>query len=155
MLEKKLANQDCIRWPGKMPVSYIYTTGIAGEKFFKELKEKARISGTHCPKCRLVYLPPRLFCERCFSKLEQWKTAPKKGTIYSFTVTRVDLNGKPAEKPIIAAFITFKGFHGGIIHKIDEVLPEEVTIGTQVEPVFNDYKHRKGSILDIKYFRPV
>lgn len=155
MLEKKLSNQEIKRWPGKIPVSYIYTTGVTGQRFFKEIKEKETIMGTECTKCRLVYLPPRLYCEQCFRKLERWKKAPPKGTIYSYTITHVDLNGKPSASPVATALITFKGFHGGIIHKISEIPPDEIKIGMTVKPVFEDKNKRQGSILDIKYFCPV
>ena len=154
MFEKKLSGQEVKRWPGKIPVSYIYTTGVTGQRFFKEIKEKCIILGTECPKCRLVYLPPRLYCERCFRKLDRWKKIPSKGTVYSYTVTHVDMNGKPTVTPNLMALITFKGFHGGLIHKIGEVAPEEVKIGMTVKPVFEDKNKRHGSILDIKHFCP-
>ncbi|MFA5794016.1 MAG: Zn-ribbon domain-containing OB-fold protein [Candidatus Brocadiia bacterium] len=155
MFEKKLSNNGVKRWSGKMEVSYIYTTGVAGQRFFKELKEKESILGTECKKCKLVYLPPRLYCERCFSRLDTWKKAPSKGTIYSYAVTHVDLNGEPANRPVITALINFKGFHGGLVHKIEEIAPDEVKIGMVVKPVFEEKAKRQGGITDIKYFAPV
>ena len=43
---------------------------------------------------------------------------------------------------------------GGLVHYLGGVKPEEVYIGMSVEAVFKPKKQRKGSILDIKYFRP-
>lgn len=155
MLEKKIINKEFIRWAGNIPVSYIYTAGIAGERFFRELRDKERLTGTACGKCRLVYLPPRLYCERCFKELQKWKSIPKKGRVYTYTESYLDLDGNQLSNPVIAAFITFKGVSGGLIHKLDELQPGELKIGLEVIPIFEDRQNRTGSILDIKYFRPV
>jgi Predicted nucleic-acid-binding protein containing a Zn-ribbon len=52
------------------------------------------------------------------------------------------------------AFIKMEGVHGGLIHRLGEVEPEEVEIGMVVEAVFRPQEEREGSILDIKYFKP-
>jgi uncharacterized OB-fold protein len=38
-------------WKGELPVTNRYTYGLAGEKFFRTLKDEGRILGTHCPHC--------------------------------------------------------------------------------------------------------
>ena len=43
---------------------------------------------------------------------------------------------------------------GGFLHKLDEVAPDDVTIGMAVEAVWKPVEERTGSILDIAYFRP-
>ena len=153
MLEKTFANQEMFRWKGNIPVEYLYTTGIAGEQFFRTIKEKGKIMGTACTKCRLAYLPPRLFCEKCFSPLKTWKAAPKQGSVFTYTVNSFDVSGQPIH-PIIIALVKFKGFHGGIIHRIEETSAEEMNIGMPVTPVLEDVKKRTGAISDIKYFKP-
>ncbi|MBI4833363.1 MAG: Zn-ribbon domain-containing OB-fold protein [Planctomycetes bacterium] len=145
---------DFIRWKGNMPVEYIYTAGLAGERFFREIRDKEKLMGTVCSKCRKLYLPPRLYCESCFKTLDKWKPVPKKGTIQTFTISYTDMNGMALLEPIIVAFITFKGITGGILHKIGEARLEEIKIGMNVVPVYNEPKKRTGSILDIKYFIP-
>lgn len=47
------------QWPGEMPVSFLYTVGVAGERFLRELKDKGRFLGSRCPTattrtCRLA-----------------------------------------------------------------------------------------------------
>ena len=32
-----------------------YTYGIAGERFFREIKDNGRLMGTKCQKCQLIY----------------------------------------------------------------------------------------------------
>lgn len=150
---EKITNPLSIRhWLGHMEADYRYTLGVVGERFFKEIKENARIMGTKCPKCGVVFVPPRLYCERCFTKLEEWVEVGKKGEVYTYTIVTIDVNGKKLEKPQVYAFIKFNGVQGGLIHRIGEV--EKVYIGMKVEAVFKPYSERKGSINDIAYFKP-
>lgn len=132
-----------------------YTYGIAGERFFREIKDKGRLMGTKCEKCELVYLPPRIYCERCFSELVEWLTIPNRGLVHTFTISYVDLDGSRLEEPVIVAFVTFDGVYGGLVHRLSEVEPEKVGIGMPVEIVFKPKAKRIGSILDIDYFRPI
>ena len=43
----------------------------------------------------------------------------------------------------------------GIMHMLGEVDPKEITIGMKVKAVWKPSEEREGSILDIKYFRPL
>ena len=142
-------------WFGHMEPDYAYTLGIAGERFFKELKENGRIMGSKCRKCGKIYVPPKLYCEECFEKIEEWVYVGTKGKIYTYTVVYLDEHGKKLEKPTIYALIKFNGAYGGLIHKIGEVKPEEVKIGILVEAVFKPQTEREGTINDIKYFKPI
>ena len=135
-----------------MEADYMYTLGVAGERFFKELKQKGRIMGAKCPRCGIVYVPPRMYCERCFSKLEEWVDVGKRGVIHTFTIATIDIDGSKLEKPVVYALVKFEGAHGGIIHKIGET--DNVCIDMKVEAVLKPPRERKASINDIKYFRP-
>ncbi len=141
-------------WYGEIPTHYIYTMGIAGERFFKELRDNARIMGARCEKCNLIYVPPRLYCERCFEKLEQWVDMGSKGEVHTFTIAHVGLDGSTLSEPVILAMVAIEGAHGGLVHRLGEVKPEQVKVGMKVEAVFEDKTKRTGSILDIKYFKP-
>ena len=59
----------------------------------------------------------------------------------------------PLENPEIIAFVRFAD--GGLIHRLGEVELEQVEIGMMVEAVLKPKADRVGSILDIKYFKPV
>lgn len=153
MIEK--VSQEPRAWAGDIPVTNLYTAGIAGERFLREIQEKGRLVGTRCTTCNLVYLPARLYCERCFARLDQnWMEVPRTGRVHTWTVARIDLDGKPLKEPTPVAMVTFEGVHGGILHKLIGVAPEAIKAGMVVEPVFVDRKKRKGSILDIAGFRP-
>jgi len=57
---------------GGWNVKYNYAVGPTGTRFFKALKGEAKIIAPKCPKCGLVMLPPRSFCERCFVPIDEW-----------------------------------------------------------------------------------
>ena len=139
---------------GHMETDYTYTLGIAGDRFFKEIKENERIMGAKCPRCNIVYVPARMYCEKCFAELGEWVNVGKKGVIHTFTVATIDVDGKKLEKPAIYALIKFKKACGGLIHKVGETTPEKMKIGMKVEAVFKPPLERKASINDIEYFRP-
>jgi hypothetical protein len=140
---------------GHMEADYAYTRGIAGDRFFEEIKKNAQIMGAKCKKCGLIYVPPRLFCEQCFEKLDDWVNVSKSGVVHTYTVAHIDIDGSKLKEPIIWAVIKIDNAHGGLVHKLGETKPEDVKIGMRVEAVFKAKKERRGSILDIKYFKPV
>jgi len=154
LVERHGNTADLTHWEGRIPVNYAYTTGRAGEKFFKGIL-KGEFVATECPSCGVVYLPPRTYCERCFERLEDnyHKVAPQ-GEVLTFTICHRKMDGSPSDEPIIIAMIRIDDTDGGLVHSLGEVTPEDVYIGMPVEAVFKPKKQRGGSILDIKYFRP-
>jgi uncharacterized OB-fold protein len=142
--------EDFRHWLGDMEAQYVYTSGVAGDKFFKALK-KGKLLATTCGKCGRVYLPPRMYCEDCFCQLEEWVEIPNKGIVDTFTVVHVDRDENSLESPEVWAFIRIEGTDGGFVHKV-HVQPESVTIGMPVKAVFKKEKEREGRITDILYF---
>ena len=140
-------------WQDKLPVMNRYTYGLAGEKFFRTIKDEGHILGTYCPECDVTYVPAAAFCERCLAKLEEWVDVGTIGDIVTYTFVFVGVDGKPLLKPEIIAFIRLGD--GGIIHRLGGIELEQVEIGLMVEAVFKPKARREGSILDIRYFRPV
>ncbi len=146
---------DAIAWKGNIPITSRYSAGIAGEKFFRAIKDEGQFLGTHCAECDLIYVPATMFCERCFSELDEWVEVPSTGHVFTFTVLFRDLDDKPLEPPKVLAYVKLYGCDGGLVHYLDEVDLEELHVGLEVEAVFKDAAEREGSILDVKYFRPV
>jgi len=144
---------EAIAWKGEIPLQSRYTVGVAGERFLRELRDNARLIATHCPQCDYTYMPPRLYCERCFAELTEWVQVPPRGNIHAFTVMHLDLDEEPLAEPEIIAFVQLEGSDGGLIHRLKEVDPDEVYIGMPVGAVFRE--EREGSILDIAYFRAI
>jgi uncharacterized OB-fold protein len=154
ILEKVDKLHHAIAWRGDIPITSRYTAGIAGETFFREIKDNARFLGTHCETCDLVYVPATMFCERCFAQLDEWVEVENRGMVFTYTVLHRDLDEKPLDPPAVLAYVRLFGADGGLVHYLGEVDPEEVFIGLEVEAVFKDPAERVGSILDIEYFRP-
>jgi len=139
---------DSERIEGEFPVHFRYTAGIAGEKFLREIKDNGRLLAARCNNCQLNYLPPRLYCERCMSKLEIFVQVENAGIVQSYTVCTQDNLGKQLPEPVNVAFVRFPSTHGGLIHRING----EVCVGDRVRAVFKPRASRTGSILDIEYF---
>ena len=140
-------------WLGELPVTSRYTYGLAGERFFRAIKDEGTILGTRCSNCERTYIPAVLFCERCMNQLYEWVDVGTTGEVHTFTLLYENYDGSPREKPEIVAFV--KLADGGLIHRLDEVDPEDIVIGMQVEAVFKPKAKREGSILDIAHFKPI
>ncbi len=140
-----------IRIEGDFPVHFRYTVGVAAEKFFREILQNERLVASRCNSCNLNYLPPRIYCERCMSQLQEYLPVESKGIIEAFTVCHQDAEGNQLPEPVGVALVRFPGTHGGLVHKTKGTL----AIGDKVRVVFKDKRERSGSMLDIKYFEKI
>lgn len=142
------------RRKGNMEALYVYTAGVAGDRFFREIRDNERLMGTYCPECDVTYLPPRLYCETCFSELNEWEEIPNKGRVDALTVAYVDEKGEKLARPKVLAMVRFPGATGGLIHTVD--LPvDDVHRGMEVEVVYLPRGLRQGSLLDILHFKAI
>ncbi len=142
-------------WQGEIPLQSRYTMGLAGERFFHALKDEAKLMATYCPTCDYTYMPPRLYCERCFDELTEWVEVPNRGRVYAFTVLHRDLEERPLDVPQIVALIEMEGCDGVLAHLLGGVDPDDVGVGMEVQAVFKSKAKRTGEITDIAYFRPI
>jgi len=140
-------------WCGNLPVTSRYTFGLAGEKFFRAIKDEDKILGTLCPKCERTYVPGVLFCERCLSELDEWIDVGTTGEVHTFTLLYENYDGSPRETPEVIAFVKFGD--GGLVHRLGEIEAEDIEIGMIVEAVFKPQDEREGAITDILYFKSV
>lgn len=138
-------------WLGSLPVTSRYTFGLAGERFFRTLKEEGKIMGTYCPACDRTYVPATTFCERCMAELSEWRDLGLMGELHTYTLLFVDNDGQPLEEPELVGIISFGD--GGLIHKL-EADPDELEIGMTMQAVLKPKSQRTGSILDILHFKP-
>jgi hypothetical protein len=146
---------DALAQRGDMPTEGRYTAGVAGERFFRAIKDEGRFLAAVCVECDITYMPPRLYCEECFARLDEWIEVEPVGHVHTFTVVHQDLDEQPLPEPRILAFVALDETDGGLVHDLDEVDPEDVYLGMPVEPVLKEEGEREGGIRDIKYFRPV
>jgi len=140
------------KWRGELPVANRYTYGLAAEKFYRAIKDHGQILGTHCPMCNITFVPPSLYCERCFSELTEWIDVGIIGELHTFTLLYENLDGGYEENP--QAIGVIKIGDGSLVHLLGEIYPEEIYIGMQVKVKFKPQKDRIGAITDIEYFYP-
>jgi uncharacterized OB-fold protein len=135
---------------GKIEVEYKWSAGIAGSRFFDELRDNARIMGTRCPQFERVLVPPRIFCEECFVDADEWVEVQNTGEILTYAESYFGLQGQRLDEPWYVGIVKLDGADGGLFHRL---VPDQrpVEIGGRVEAAFAD--DRKGHILDIEHFR--
>jgi uncharacterized protein len=152
MQEKLTDPTDVVLHEGNVPIRHRYTPGVAGEAFFVALKDRGVLLGSRCESCGVTYCPARLFCERCFDELNADVEAGPGGTLESFTIGHVGIEGEPLEEPITLGLVRLDGADTMIVHFLVDAA--DLEIGMRVEAVFRAKSKRTGSILDISGFRP-
>ncbi len=153
MLDKIKQPQRARQVGGTAPIYHRYTLGVAGERFFKALRDQRQLLASPCPTCHDRLLPPKMYCERCFEETsEGWAPVEGLGYLRSFTVLHRSLEDEPLDDPAVVALIGWRGVRGGIIHRLRDVAPDQVALGMDMEPVWAE--ERGGALSDISHFRP-
>lgn len=146
MLEPDIINDrlDLPLWP---------CAGRTGSRFLIELRDNQRIMGLKCPKCSIVYVPPKSVCSKCYGQLDEWVEVSKQGTLMTYTVMNYAYSDfyQPKNTPYVIGIIKLDGADTGICHFLDEVDPSKLKVGSRVEAVFKE--QREARILDIDYFK--
>ena len=150
---EKLKDLDVFVYHGKIFIPNTYTAGAVGSHFLIELRDNKKIMGTKCPECGLVFVPARSVCKYCFAQLDQWVEVSDTGTLQTYTVAGQRNGVQPVDPPIIYGIIQLDGASTSLVHMLSEVDFEKLVIGMRVKAVFSE--KRVGSILDIKYFKPL
>ena len=117
-LERTTDARKFRHWEGNMEADYIYTSGVAGERFFVALRDEGRLLASRCTACDLDYLPARLFCEDCFAELTESVEVPREGRVAAVSVAHVDRTGVRLSHPQVWAFVAFRGIRGGLVHRL-------------------------------------
>ncbi|MGH2712000.1 MAG: Zn-ribbon domain-containing OB-fold protein [Actinomycetota bacterium] len=153
MFEKISDPKDVILVEGQVPIRHRYTPGVAGEVFFKALRDQAKFVASRCGSCGITYCPPRLFCERCFDgPLEADVEVGSEGTVESFSVGYTGLEGEVLDEPVTVALVRLDGADTVLLHFL--VDSDHLMIGQRVKPAFHPKGKRTGSILDLRGFTP-
>jgi len=143
------------RWYGSIPVRYLYTAGVAGERFFHNLRQKGRLSVTRCAECQITYLPPRIYCSQCFADLtDAWSDVAPEGYVHTYTILHVDHAGQRLRNPEVIAFIRIEGTDGGLVSRLLDVRPADVRADMPVAAVLAPARRRRGTLADIRGFAP-
>jgi uncharacterized OB-fold protein len=138
---------------GVIRVPYTWGAGEVATRFYAGLREK-RIVGVRCPACKMVLVPPKKVCHRCFGDLTDWVDVSDEGTLQTFTVVHYsepDLH--PVKAPFAYGIIKLDGADTGMTHLIGEADVKSLKAGTRLKAVFRD--EPQGDYLDIAYFKPI
>ncbi len=115
-----------------------WSVGNWMEQFFDGLRQR-KIIASKCGTCGRVYLPPRMICERCFVKTEEWVELPETATVETYTQAHVkvgasgDLEDLPA--PEIIAMVKHDGADTCLAVKVEA---PAASVGMRVKAVWND-----------------
>lgn len=132
---------------------FSYTAGVTRSKFLTELRDNKKIVGTKCHSCNKVWVPARSICVKCFASLKEFVELRNVGIVETYSLIKISRDFYPTKPPFILCIIKLEGADTGLVHFINEIDPKDVKIGMRVEAVFKE--ERIGSILDIKYFKPL
>ena len=141
-------------WHGELPVQSLYTAGVAGDRFLKTLKEKNQFLGSPCTACGEVYLPPKIYCEKCMAELKDWIEVGPDGDLESWTEVHVGLDGKQLAQARLVGIIRLDGATTSMVHLLAGDEPNDLYIGMRMTPVMKPAAEREGAITDILHFRP-
>jgi uncharacterized OB-fold protein len=153
-LEKQTDPTSFMHWRGDMQADYMYTNGVAGNRFFQHLKKKNTFLASRCPKCKKVYLPPRIFCEDCFCDIPDrgWHEVPAKGTIRLWTVATLNAHGEKLAAPQVIAFIDIDKTDSSMLGIVKTKNLDKDLFGQKVKAVLRPKSKREGTLKDILYF---
>jgi uncharacterized protein len=135
---------------GELPVAFHYTPGVGNTAFFEALRDRGVLLGSRCSTCGVTYLPARIFCERCFAELEADTECGPGGTLESFTIGYVGIDGEPLDQPDRIGLVKLDGADTVLMHRL--MGDDPWVIGARIEAVLNT--ERTGSILDVEGFQP-
>jgi uncharacterized OB-fold protein len=121
---------------GKIPLTYKYTAGIAGTKFYKDLAA-GKLTGTYAPAVDAVLVPPAMFDEHAMELLDPEKNAraldPNSGVIESFTIVFEDRQGELLDDPATIVQVRFPGTIGSVFGRLEAKVGAEFGEGTPVK----------------------
>ena len=137
-------------------LKYDWASGVAVGRFLSELKN-GKIIARKCKKCERILVPPRMFCEDCFRDTDEWIFLKDTGAINTYSVAHVGTDAHRLSEPLFVAVISIDGASElmGFLHLLGEVEEKDIKIGMKVQAVWKPEVERVGSILDIKYFKPI
>ena len=132
---------------------FSYDAGAIRSRFLTEIRDNRKIVGIRCTECNRVYVPPRAVCLKCFGNLSDYVEVGQEGTLTTYSIVYRSEPFYPVEPPFVYGIIQLDGADTGLVHFINEVDLQKVRVGMRVKAVFKE--ERVGSILDIKYFKPI
>lgn len=135
---------------GDLPVRFRYTPGVANTSFFEALRDRGVLLGSRCEACAVTYVPARMFCERCFDELTPGIECGPGGSVESFTIGHMGIDGEALDEPVAIALVRLDRADTVLMHRLLGV--EAPAIGMRVTARLRPQAERSASILDIEGF---
>ncbi len=135
---------------------FAWSAGEAMSRFLAELQQ-GRLIGRTCNGCKRTLFPPRMFCEECFRPTDEWVYLRDSGTIETYSVSYLDKDARRITEPILVGVVSIDGASPkmGIMHYFGEMTKDDIRIGMRVKARWKPPEQRRGSVLDIEFFRPL
>lgn len=133
--------------PDLLAVRYKYSYG-GQSRFFREIRDHARLVGARCTKCRITYCPPRVHCSSCYGKT-RWVPLKTTGVVLSATAAYYATSLWVGKVPYVVAYIRLDGADTGMFQMIEMDDPAGARPGMRVKAVFK--KDRLGKMSDFHF----
>jgi len=138
---------------GRQRVPFEYSYGRLYPTFYGAMRDRKKLITVKCGKCGRAILPPRPYCGACFADAKTWIELPDTGAIKTFTVVHQEFLGQPKKPPYCYVVVVPDEHVSEIHHLLEGVDYNQVRVGMRVKAVWED--DRRGTIWDIKYFKPL
>jgi acetyl-CoA C-acetyltransferase len=134
---EEMTSASARAFPGRIPLQYAYTVGLGGRRFYADLAE-GKMSGTWCPKCEVLLVPPTAFCEGGMHSLDPEGSTrpidPLSGRVVASTVVHEDRAGCSLKEPVRVVQVEFPEAVGSVLGRLVGATGE-VASGLAVEVV--------------------
>ena len=143
---------------GHIEYDFDWHLGAYWSKYLTEMRDNSRIMAVKCPKCGMVYVPPRAVCGRCFVGMDEWVEVGPEGILKGFTVVRFPYidpsNGALMKVPFTAVWINLDGSDTRMMHFCDELDEMKLEVGMRMRAIWAK-KPRPTSIHAIDHFEVI
>ena len=132
--------------PDVWKATYRYSYGGAS-RFFRELRDHAKLTGARCPSCSRVYCPPRADCPHCYTKTA-WVDLAGTGEVITFTTIHFGTSAV-RRYPFVCAYVKVDGTDSVLCVNLEMDDVSRCRVGMKVCARFKD--ERDGMITDFVF----
>jgi uncharacterized OB-fold protein len=134
-----------------------YSAGRYLNRFLTEMRDNAKIVGVKCPKCGIVYAPPKEVCDPCYAEMTEPVEVGPEGTIRNCTILRAAIvdpeTGETRPVPYTFGNVQLDGAGSLIQNYLEADDDSKIKVGARVVIEFHD--ERTGNMRDIRCFRVI
>ncbi|MHB8895775.1 MAG: Zn-ribbon domain-containing OB-fold protein [Candidatus Geothermincolia bacterium] len=143
---------ELIYLEGETRCPYNWATGDVTGTFLGALRDHGKILGAVCEGCGGVAVPPLSYCEKCGSRMSEWREVGPAGLVMSWARVSEGYEHAPLEPPFRFVLVRLAGADTELLH----VAPDDqaIKVGAKVRPEFKPEDERTGAITDIRWFVP-